>query len=307
MKALTAATLLSLLMSLLIAIANSPAGAQSIQQVRIASRIDVYSEPSFKSKVVERLNPRSVFAMSTAKVVGKGGLGVFFKIKTPGGKIGYIADSDLVALPLEEPQTTAAGAPRNAKQSPPSTGNDDGDDEAKPTPAAPVPAATMAPSHILTWGGSVATADYAGELNGQIWKHSQIFFGVRRTTSARTAFRLGNDLNMMISPWAPKYLADAGAYGSTSGYVASVEWLLYVSLSSSALAPFFEFGPSAVHSTYQTQLAGSGYSDSKTRIAAVAALGLSYEFSRYCLRIDIHYHADAAGYIGERLSLQTRL
>ncbi len=285
----------------------APANGNSVQQVRVAVKVNVYSHPAFKSKVIERLNARTVVSFSTNKIVGKGGLGVFYKVKTPNGKIGYIIDSDLVAAPMEE----APAPPPVAVQTPsPSQAEDTQDEEAeKPSSPAPAPTPPVAqnnssPSPSTFWGVGVASIDYSESVNNQTWHQAQYFLALRRTRTPRQSWRLGSDFTLSISPQAPRFLADAGAFGSTSGHVVIGEFLLHLPLASGSVVPYLGIGPMGLYANYKTNFASGPYESAKFRFGGVANVGLSYEFSKYCLRLDVNYYVESTSYLAQKLTFQ---
>jgi hypothetical protein len=288
---------------------TTPANANSVQQVRVAVKVNVYAQPAFKSKLIERLNARTVISFSTNKIVGKGGLGVFYKVKTPNGKIGYIIDSDLIAAPFEEAQP-APPAPPVAVQTPtPSQTEDPGEDAEKPSAAPPPPAPIVqintGSTPLSYWGAGVAAIDYTESVNNQSWHQTQYFFAIRRTRAARQSLRFGNDFTVLISPQAPRFLAEAGASGGTSGLVTIGDLLLTLPLSSGSLVPTLGIGPMGIYSSYKTNFTTGPYESSKFRFGGIANVGLAYEGTNYCLRLDLNYYFESASYMGQKLTFQS--
>lgn len=302
--------LLGLFAAILAVFAHVEAQAKSVQRVRIAVKADVFAEPSFNSKVVEKLKPRALISMSTAKVIGTGGLGVFYKVKTPGGKIGYIADTDLVALapeektetpPVKEADDSREPKPKAAKEKPAeekpvSQTSEEEAEKEPPPPSARTP----------FWGLSVSSIDYTEQLAGRAYHKSQLFFGIRRNQLRRARFGLGSDANLLVSPMAPQFLADAGGSGITSGMIIMLDYQLNVALGSGALVPYLGLGPSVVYSSFQTNLNGASYSSSNTYVGGVVDLGLDYDFGGQGLRAELRYFVGSSSYLGFGASWQIK-
>lgn len=274
---------LRLLQLLFIVLLPAHAGASTLR-AQIGSETDVYAQPNFNSRKIEHLQPGTVVFMKTEKFIGTGGMGVFYKVKTPSGKIGYITDSDLLAesaeplKPIPVPGTQPSSAP--------------------PPPSPKEGSSTL-------WGLSVGLVNYAEKIEGTKYEKQHIFFGARRTGAAKKSNEWRTDAGIVMSPGAPKFLADAGAYGSTTGFILLTDFLFLKPLfASPSYMVFVAGGPMAAYSSYKTNIGTGPYTGSEFRMGGVADAGFALQFSGNALRLDIKYFVEKTMYLSEMITLQ---
>jgi hypothetical protein len=281
----------SLLMAFTVRVAAEPAKKAQVT----ADSAEVYASPSFKAEVIDHLKQGAIVKMATHKVIGNGGLGVFYKIKTPGGKVGYITDSDI---------TTAITEP--AKSPAPSVPVDNSKLAKEPDRAAekPAPAAPMGQAQASMWGLSAEIADYGEKFFGTKVSHSQLFAGVRRIGAASSPRSWRSDFSLAISPSAPKFLSAAGAYGKTSGFVVMADVLLMIPIASwQTISVYGEAGPALAYSSYKTFYGADPFTSNESRFGGNVALGAGYQDGRWALLGDVKFHIEKTSYLSERLSL----
>ncbi len=269
---------LSLMLLLIIC---PPADATSLR-VQVASEADVYAQPNFESKKIEHLEKGTVVTMRTDKFIGGGGMGVFFKIKTPSGKVGFITDSDLLSQsaeglkPIPVPASQAAPAP-------------------PPKPVAPKP----------LWGLSLALVNYSEEIKGKTFSKPHLFFGARRTGAPMKLWNMRTDAGILVAPGAPKFLSSAGAYGKTTGFITLIDCLALVPFAGGKSYNFFAgAGPLLAYSNYSTNLDTGPFSVAEFRVGIDADLGFALNFSGNSLRFDLKYYVEKTMYLSEMVTLQ---
>jgi len=272
---------------LLMCIALLPAYSEgSTLRAQVATDTDVYAQPNFNSRKIEHLQSGTVVYMKTEKFIGTGGMGVFFKIKTPSGKIGYITDSDLLAPSAEQPLKPIA-VPGTVP--PPSEFS---------RPAKKEGVSTL-------WGLSVGLVNYAEKIEGVKYEKQHIFFGARRTGAAKGIRDWRTDAGLVLAPGAPKFLADAGAYGSTTGFIMLTDFLFLKPFFASDKYMFFgAAGPLIALSNYKTNIGSGAYNESSIRPGLVLDGGFALHFSGNALRFDLKYIIEKTMYLSEMVTLQ---
>ncbi|MGE4130910.1 MAG: hypothetical protein AB7F86_04695 [Bdellovibrionales bacterium] len=262
--------------------------AEPVIRAQVVASAELYKRPSFQSKVIETLQAGSFVHMLTKKYVGEGGLGVFYKVKTSSGKIGYLTDSDV--------SQGSATAPPPIPTSPPVT-----------APAQPVVRPSK-PKNSAFWGLAIGNIDYAEEVAGQKYHRGQLIAGARRVGPRWTEWGLGTNASLNLSPGAPKFLREAGAYGETSGFLILADFLIdYRFLKSSPFNVLLEAGPAIKYSKYSTNIANEKKEANATKFGAALGLGFSYQQRGFMLLIDLKLNIEASTYLSEYLSLLIQL
>lgn len=272
--------------------------AATVLTIQPTAELEVFTKPDLKSAVVERVNAGAVIRLKTDKVVGVGGLGVFYKVKTQSGLIGYVVDADILTANGEFPKPMANPPPMKRAQHP----------NAVPSgaPSSP-PTSTAVPAsrEKSLWGMSAGGAQFTEKFEEQVESAFQMFFGIRWTGRRRSVWSLTPDAGFVVSPFAPKFLSAAGASGETKGFITLGDFsLLYDFIESKKLAVFAGAGPLLGFSKYSTHYAGQPKESSSLKVGGVLDLGTSVDFRSGVVRLDARYFIAAQSFVGAFLTIQ---
>lgn len=253
--------------------------------VQVSVDAEVFAKPNLKSKVIEKLTAGTVISMKTDKVVGEGGFGVFYKVRTPSRKIGYVVDSDIAMTGGKPLPVAPPPAPKEPQREP-----------------EPVVEKTVRETPDGAWGVSLGAANYSGEFAGKKHSATQMFFGGRWS---RNSGILRHDAGILLSPNAPKFLSAAGASGKTSGFIllGDFSWN-YHYFETSAFSLYVGAGPLLGYSSFSTNLNNETKKDSQFKFGGVADLGASVDFETGRARLDIRYFVEKSSYIGGFFTVQ---
>ncbi len=268
-------------------------------KVQITAELEVFAQPSLSSKVIETVPAGQHITMKTDKVIGSGGLGVFYKVKTQKGRIGFVVDSDLPRPGDPMPTPVAPAPPRPPPPAP------------RPRDPSPPPAVVEAPRKspsASAWGFAFGAANFTEKFEEENRSATQLFFGLR-WTGARGTFLGGRpDLGFVLSPNAPKFLSAAGASGKTSGFILLADpSVLYDLIGGKNFSLYFGGGPLLGYSKYSTNYNGLPKDSGSFKFGAVADLGVALDFSSGVARLDIRYFVESSAYPGAFLTLQLYL
>jgi hypothetical protein len=305
---------------------------------------EIFAEPNFNSKKVEKVKSGTLLFVNTEKKVGAGGMGVFYKVKTPSGKVGYITDADLVLtangkikvakaapppaprpkpkpkprpepkpLPIKQAEKTAP-VPSHLIDDPNAMPVPIGVYQPSPSPAPPLPqpatepekAEPAGPAGSALWGITAAVIQYAEKLRGKSWSRSHIFMGLRRTGNKSNPKSWRSDAGLVFTAGAPRFLSQAGAYGNTSGFVVMAEYLFLKPLiAKETYSLFGAVGPMIAYSSYKTNFDDGPYSHSGARPGLVVDAGTSVKvLRRNHLRADAKIYIEQTFYTGLTLTFQ---
>ncbi len=263
-------------------------------KVQITDELEVFAQPDLKSKIIETVPAGQYITMKTDKVVGSGGIGIFYKIKTQKGRIGYVVDSDLPTSSDNLPKPVAPAPPPRPR-------------EPSPQPA-PAQVASRSMASDSAWGVSVGAANFTEKFEEEKKSATQIFFGLRWLGRAGSFWGARPDMGLLISPNAPKFLASAGASGKTSGFILLGDFsLLYDVLAGKSFSFYMGGGPLLGYSKYSTNYNGSPKDGSSFKFGGVADAGFALDFTTGLARLDIRYFIESSAYLGGFLTLQLYL
>jgi hypothetical protein len=257
----------------------------------------IYSRPDFDSEVIDTLNAGTKIPVSTRQFMGQGGMGLFHKIKTPRGKLGYIPDTDVI-LPkgtkIETPKNALSRLTEKEKKDREKTVRVEKDED------------LMRKSVYLTRyvGGTIGLVDYTEKFEGNKL-HSATYFAGFRLTGPNILFKSPPlDFNILATPLMPKYLSDvgSGAHGFLLMSDLAMNMPLYEELNSLI---YYNLGLLLNFSDYKVDVGTGSYDSMDLRIGVDIGAGYAYRFSSYVLRADLKYYIEKTLYFGAMISFQT--
>lgn len=263
---------------------------------------EVYAGPNFDQKIIGRVKGGSTWMMS------KKVFGAFYQVRIGQNRIGYITDADIKPLSSREARNTP---PRRPKPS------------AK-TPTAPPPAPTgenREGAHIDGGSGPKKSFDeqdfqgvsfmmlrYREETMGLRPTDNLISIGFKASGTDVLMEGLPTEMNIQLSPMAPKYYEQATRRGS-EGFLFLLDGML---LSPRTHGPnsmtFFGFGPMFRFSKFGVTLPVNGkdefYSLEDMAVGVKFNIGAAQRFGSFATRLDFQYFWEKQQYYGFSVAFQ---
>jgi len=262
----------------------------------------VYARPNFDSEVIDNLNQGVKVPVSTKQFVGEGGMGLFHKIKTPRGKLGYLPDTDVVLPKGTHIETPKGALPRLTKKEKAARAKADRD---KLTHVEKDEDSGRKSIYLTRYiGGTLGSVDYTEKFGGNKL-HGQTLFGGLRMTGPDILFKGPPfDFSLLFSPSAPKYLGDF-AHGSGKGYLIITDLAMNMPLYAAENSLlYYDLGLMLTFSDYQISVGSGDYDSMDLRIGVDIGLGYAYRFSSYAIRADAKYYIEKSLYLGLLVSFQ---
>lgn len=259
----------------------------------------LYSNPDFDSPVIEELSPGAKLPVSTKQFLGAGGMGLFHKVKSPSGKLGFVLDTDVV-LPKGTKLERPKGAADLSKARPKRKGKD-----------APVhvdfPDDKQHQSIYLTRyiGGSLTMVDYTEKFPGTKLHAQTPFLGLRMTGPDTLFKGPPLDFNLQVSPMAPSYLKNLSGHAG-SGFLLMSDLMLNLPLYDRPHSLlYYGLGILLNFSDYKVQVGSGTYNSQDLRLGVDFDFGYAYRFSHFVIRADLKAYIEKTFYLSELLTFQT--
>lgn len=286
------------------------AGAQT-KVVRGKVAVDgaaIYASPDFDSEVIDYLNQGMVIPMSVKQYAGPSGLGLFHKVKTPGGKIGFITDTDIVPAPgtkIEPPagekkldrERLSDERRRKKDDDKRDEDEDQGDEQSNRKPI------------IMTryLGGTLSGVDYSEKFSGNRLHSFLPFAGVRATgPGILSKGGLPVDINIAFYPRPPTYLGQIpGASGNAAGFLTIGDINLILPFSESRHSLWsYSVGLMWTFSDYKLVVANKEYDSEDFRVGIDLGAGYAYRWGKNVVRGDLKGYIEKEQYFGAMATYQ---
>lgn len=269
----------------------------------------IYASPDFDSEVIDYLNQGTVVPMTAKQFSGPSGLGLFHKVKTPGGKIGYVTDTDVQSMAPPggkeaKPEHDASRkdeSDRRRKDEEERRRTDEVDDEAQKAKTKPI--------YLTRWmGASLGMVDYTEKFSGSHLSEEDPFLGARLTGPGlfyKGMFPL--DINIAFYPKPPTYLQKFGT-GSATGFLAIGDFTFILPFTETKHSLWtYGIGLMWTFSDYKVSVAGQGYDSEDLRIGLDLDVGYGYRFGKNLVRADLKYYIEKSQYLSEIITYQREL
>lgn len=253
----------------------------------------VYVRPDFDSEVIDYLNQDQKIPVSTKQFLGVGGMGLFHKIRTPRGKLGYLPDTDVILPKGTHIETPKGALPRVFHKKGEKPGQQVQKDEEL----------TRKSIYLTRYiGGSLSMIDYTEKFSGDKLHSQTPFFGLRMTGPDILFKGPPLDFNLMVTPLMPKYLS---TLGSASGFLVMSDLGMNMPLYNTPNSLlYYGLGILLNWSQYKASVGAGSYDSTDVRLGIDLSVGYAYRFSRYAIRGDVKYFIEKTLYFGEMLSFQ---
>ncbi|MGE3386704.1 MAG: SH3 domain-containing protein [Bdellovibrionales bacterium] len=248
----------------------------------------VYAAPDFDAKIIIQLQPGYKVLISRKALPGVGGVGLFYRIKYAGNKLGFVADNEMIP----EYQSPAKQAPKN-----PVFNQVEDMRERALSGREPI-------SLTRYLGASISRVNYKEKYRGQSLSSEMLMYGLRFTGPGVLFDGPPLDLNLTFSPKAPDHYQDLTGTPA-SGWMVMFDTLLSLSfLEWENMGAHVALGGMLNYTRFRVK-EGFDYTDSQHfRLGAVGEVGAAYRHKKIVVRGDIKYHYESSSYLTYLLSLQ---
>ncbi len=266
---------------------------------------DVYAGPNFDQRVIGRVRLGSTWWIS------KRIYGAFYQVRIGKERIGYVTDADIKPVSSAQARAAERAAKSAAKPKPP-----------PPQQPSAAPAGQVHEGAHLA-GGTLARKafdeqDFQG-VSFMMLRYREETMGLRPTDNLLTiGFKAtGNDvlieglpteLNVQLSPAAPKYYEQATARG-TEGFLFILDGMMVAPRTHGPnTMTFFGFGPMFRFSKFGVTLPVAGkdefYSLEDMAVGMKFNVGASQRFGSFATRLDFQYFWEKQQYYGLSVAFQ---
>ena len=239
----------------------------------------VYSQPDFDASVLTYLRTGDEVVASVKTFPGKGGIGLFFAIRTENGLKGFLADTDLV-----DAETKKAISPllKGEKLG----------DFAQPGESRVAEEGPKEPLYFTRFlGATLGRKGYGVKHNGKKYHSDQLFFGIRGTGPGTLFDGPPLDFNLLVSIDSPDFYEEY-AQNKPNGFMVFSDLLLQLPLwENDASIIYWAFGFMGSYFRYRVQENNTFSDDKQFRLGGELGVGYGHRLGRkYILRADYKYH-----------------
>lgn len=284
---------------------SAESGSQSGRRIpaqRAVVAVDgatVYQAPSFDAPVVDYLPRGQGVIASRETVEGAGGLGLFYRVRLPDRRVGFIADVDLVPEFQEGAQSgRTAGRPGRERTNPDFR-------EAKAEAKNP----DRQPYYFTRYlGALVGQMNYSEKIADRKLSDTVTLLGFKMTGPGVLFDGPPLDLNVKFHWAAPKYYEKFSGAPATGFFLYGDGLLLFPFLDLRSSLIYYGLGPMWTYSRFRVRVregAFERYIDSeefRIGLTGLAAYGL--RFDKYTVRAELKYHFEKTQYFSYGLAVQ---
>ncbi|NCN42063.1 hypothetical protein GW916_12535 [bacterium] len=272
----------------------SPVANGKIKARRALVSVDgaaIYSKPDFDSEVLTYLRLDEMVVASVKTFPGRGGMGLFFGIRSQSGVKGYIADTDLVDVKTKKPlspllrdRKDPVGLPAQEKSSPFGVENPDnlgadgfGEEE---------------PLYFRQFiGFTVGRKNYNQQYSGSVYKADMTFFGFRSTGPGTLFDGPPLDFNLAVSLDSPEFYSEF-AQNKPNGFLVFSDLLLQLPFwESKRQIVYYALGLMMSYSKYEVKINNQLSDSSEFRLGGELGLGYGFRlFGNGMVKLDYKYH-----------------
>lgn len=235
----------------------------------------VYLSADFDADVIDYLQENQKVPMSNKKFESNSGMGAFYRVKTPKGKIGFVSDTDIMSL---------------KKKKKLSEEEHEGDLE------------SLYFKRMV--GASLAQVNYTEKFQGKASSAQTTMFGFRATGPDILGDSPPLDLNILVGFKPPSYY-DTMSDGRASGFflLGDVTFLFPLIDWDKALLNF-GIGGMWSYTHFKVPVGVQTYSADDLRIGLDLSFGGAARFGSFVARADVKYYIEKTQYSGLMISLQ---
>lgn len=266
----------------------------------------VYEKPDFDSKVIDFMPYGHKAEVSKKSWGGVGGMGLFHKVRTKSGKIGFIPDTDIrVVEKVREAERERPSVKNDdpLELKPKSKAWSDDEEEAKASGGAPI--------YLTRYlGGSVSMVNFTEKFSGKKLSDQIMVFGMRMTGPGTLFDGPPLDLNIGFSLDKPSYYNRFSS--GLSGFMLFGDVMAMMPLVNlDDWAVTYGLGVMWTFTKYRVQITRQGTNNPENtdslefRIGLDVGVGVSRRIAKtWMVRADAKYYYEKSQYMGYMLSVQ---
>lgn len=240
----------------------------------------VYKAPSFDSEILTYLSLGEKVISSIQTFQGAGGIGLFFKVKTSKGVLGFVVDTDLFSEKSKRPLSPLAKG--NKDMDPPAWGeSQQKEDEAEEQESI---------YFTRYLGATIGKKVHRIKHQSKTLSSDLLFFGVRGSGPGTLFDGPPLDFNLLVSIDSPEYYKSF-AQNEPNGFVVFSDFLLQLPFWENQRHMFsYTLGLMALYSSYTVKEGGKASNSKEFRFGPELGLGYSYLIKKkYIIRLDYKY------------------
>ncbi len=244
----------------------------------------VYVSPDFDSQVLAALPPGLKIQASRKMFPGRGGLGLFYRVRYDKRNHGYIADTELI--------------PEFKKKGKRPTKNPVYEDVEEMRERA---LNKMEPIYFTRFFGVVGgVANYSEKFGGKTFRSQELMYGLRFTGPGVLSEVLPVDLFFLFSFKAPKYYDSFSTPGTkTSGFFGLLDLSLLLPLmEENHLTLYGGLGLLVTYAKFKVPIANEFLDSQEVRLGGALTAGMGIRVAKWILRGDAKYYYEATSYLG---------
>ncbi len=265
-----------------------PSGRTRVQaSIVITDGAAVYARPSFDAAIIEYLERGTRIPTTLKPVRGSEGLGLFYRTKTPTGKIGYITDVD-----VENQFQTGRG--KRQERNPVF-------DEIKEHQDNP----DRQPIYFTRYlGMTVGRVDYTEKFSGKELSAESWLYGIRATGPGVLFDGPPLDVSVAFSISPPKYYSRITT-SPPNGFYALGDFIFPFPFFSSDHSSFhIGLGAMWTYTKFNLRVRNSTFDSQEFRIGVLGDVGYGFRFKTWALRANMKYYWEKTKYLGYWLTIQ---
>lgn len=244
----------------------------------------VYQLPDFDSKMLGYV-PQGVAVIASQKLYkGRGGFGLFYKVRTSEKIIGYMADTDLIPALSK----TKKGSKENPEF------QDLKEKQLNPD---------REPAYFTRFiGGGLGLLQLSEKFEGRVLSSNEMVVNFKMVGPGTLGIGLPLDFNFSLGPRVPEYYQQF-ARGVGGGFFLHSDLLLVLPfIESEKQVLGYGLGMMLNYSAFKVTVSDTPVDSQELRIGGAASLNYTRRFGRFAVRFDSKYFYERTAYFGHFLS-----
>ena len=253
----------------------------------------VYLDRSFDAPIIAYMEAGKKVKISRKKYKGLGGFGIFFKIKVKKGKVGYIADTDIV------PRFKKKIGQKKISENPLFKDLTNSKKKKRKKPRDPI--------YFSRYVGlTFSSVNFTETIASKDVSDSLTVFGLRLSGPGTIMEDLPLDTDISVSMAPPSYYEILSDNSVATGLVLIAHTSLMFPLAEWADTLInYSLGLSTVYTSVQFLGGGRNFDSQEFRIGALAGVAANFRFARdYLFKLEAKYFYEKTQYMGYGAALQ---
>ncbi len=248
----------------------------------------MYERPDFDSPVLDYLGRGTKLRSARKLSKGIGGFGLFFRVKTPAGVFGYVADTDLIP----EFSSKATAQKKTAKNPEFAQVKDEQE------------SAGREPLYFTRFiGAQVGYLGFSEKFSGKVYQSNSLLVGFKMTGPGTLFDGPPLDFHLSVAPTAPEYY-ERFARKPASGYFVFSDTLFVLPfLETDKFLLSYGLGFMLTYTRFRVLVSQTEFDSEEVRVGGVAGVSGTYRIGKIAGKWDTRYYYEKTSYFGHWLSL----